>query len=43
MQQYVVWANATGTVQQFYTDSTIQVRLVYLSEAFVVKSMVLSG
>lgn len=28
MQQYVTWANTTGTVQQFYTDSTIQVRFL---------------
>ena len=25
MRQYVAWANATGIVQQFYTDSNIQV------------------
>lgn len=25
MEQYVTWANATGVVQQFYTDSSIQV------------------
>lgn len=24
MQQYVEWANSTGTVSQFYTDSSIQ-------------------
>ena len=28
MQQYVAWANATGVVQQFYTDSALQVRLL---------------
>ena len=27
MQQYVMWANATGLVEQFYTDSSLQVAL----------------
>ena len=27
MQQYVTWTNATGLVQQFYTDSSIQVSM----------------
>ena len=25
MQQYVQWRNASGNVQQFYTDTSIQV------------------
>lgn len=36
MQQYVAWANATGVVQQFYTDSALQVSL-----ALCVRSAVL--
>ena len=27
MEQYVTWENATGVVQQFYTDSSIQVSI----------------
>ncbi len=31
MQQYVSWANSTGgVVQQFYTDTSIQVSLYFL-------------
>ena len=26
MQQYVMWSNSSGTVQQFYTDTSIQVQ-----------------
>ncbi len=31
MQQYVSWANSTGgVVQQFYTDTSVQVSLYFL-------------
>ena len=34
MQQYVSWANSTGgVVQQFYTDTSIQVSLYFLYTA----------
>lgn len=29
MEQYVTWANSTGVVQQFYTDSSIQVSIAH--------------
>ena len=29
MEQYVTWANATGVVQQFYTDNNIQVSILH--------------
>ena len=30
MQQYVTWASSTGVVQQFYTDTSIQVSFTYV-------------
>ena len=43
MQQYVAWANATGVVQQFYTDPNIQAMYKDYVTAVVLRKNSLTG
>ncbi|KAL3155593.1 hypothetical protein ABBQ38_010850 [Trebouxia sp. C0009 RCD-2024] len=43
MQQYVTWANTTGTVQQFYTDSTIQAQYRDYVTAIILRKNTFTG
>lgn len=43
MQQYVTWANATGVVQQFYTDPSIRDMYKDYATAIVLRKNSLTG